>query len=282
MADYCTVNNIAIPRILLTEHGPDAMGDIDVWLKALRMTPPYNTIRGFKTLQNQWRIWFPEWSLDQSYFEQLKYLSENVYVDSPVEAQMIFCYGHTAGGQWEQFDIENSSEFMTLLEKYVSASTSTPDPIPNVPVSSALPNFPSDFDARSVEATLTTTGKVNVRAKPSTSSDIIGAILGSVNGRALTINNLKPNEVVNETINNTIGTWIPISYAIPALPGTNSSATIVIGWVFNALVKIEAIKKPDPIPTIPVPAPTPVPEPEPEPSLNRFRHLIIELRSNFY
>ena len=62
MSDYCTSNGIDLPRIILTEHGADAMGDVDSWLKSLRMTSPYNTIRGYKTLENQWKIWYPEWS----------------------------------------------------------------------------------------------------------------------------------------------------------------------------------------------------------------------------
>jgi hypothetical protein len=249
MVDYCNSHDIPLPRVVLTEHGPDAMGDIDTWLKSLRVTSPYNAIRGFKTLQNQWRIWFPDWSLEQSYLEQLKYLSENVYADSPVEAQMIFCYGHTAGAQWEQFDIEGSTEFMSLLEKYVGAIQ-----VPNtgtVP-SQALPDFPSDFDARSTDGILSSISgsKVNIRSKPSTSSDVVGTLLVPMNGRYIPVENMKSGEVITEIINGASGFWMIIS-----LNGMK-------GWVFNPFIKIE-VKKPDPVP---VPTPTPVPTPIPTPT----------------
>ena len=267
MADYCNANNIPVPRVLLTEHGPDAMGDIDSWLKALRMTSPYNTIRGFKTLQNQWRIWFPDWSLDQAYFEQLKYLSENIYTNSPVEAQMIFCYGHTSGAQWEQFDVENSAEFMNLLEKYVGAVQ-----VPNTNSGQSLPEFPSDFNTRSVEGSISSSSgsKVNVRSKPSILGDVNGTLSTSVNGKYIPVEKMKTEEIVTEIINGTSGFWMAISI------------NNINGWIFNPFIKIEAIKKPDPIPET-VPTPTPVPvinKAEIEKSLKEFELKISEIKTS--
>lgn len=268
MVDYCNANDIPIPRVVLTEHGPDAMGDIDQWLKSLRMTPPNTTIRGFKTLQNQWKAWFPDWSMEQSYLEQLKYLSENVYSDSPVEAQMIFCYGHTGGSQWEQFDLEGSSEFMSLLEKYV---TSTQVPNPGNVSNQALPEFPSDFDTRSVDVTLSALsgGKVNVRSNPSTSSSIVGSLTTPITGRYIPLGSMKPSEIIVESISGSSGNWIILS------------ANGIKGWAYGPLVKTEIIKKPEPIPDpipVPIPDPTPTPVPTPTPTPIPIPDPIVDYR----
>lgn len=253
LVDYCTKNNIAIPRIVLTEHGPDAMGDVDPWLKSLKMTSPYNSIRGYKTLATQWKAWYPDWTFAQAYFEILKYLSENIYQDSPVEAQMIFCYGHTAGGQWEQFDVEGDTDFLNLIEKYettvVQPTPSNPIPVENVPMPT-LPDFPSDFDARSIPVTFNSKSgsSINVRNKPGTTGTVVATITTPVNGTCINAENLKTVENITEIINGTNGTWIPIKL------------TGVQGWVFNALVNTTIIK-PDPIPVPPTPIPVPTPTP---------------------
>lgn len=284
LEDYCVKNGIAVPRMILTEHGADFMGDVGTWLKSLKVTSPYTSARGYKSLQTQWQNWYGDWSHDQAYFEQLKYLDQNIYIDSPVEAQLIFSYGHIPGGDWEQFDMENASEFMGMMEKYVKTvvpivvppvkiptpslpptpapvpSTPVP-PTPTVPAQAVLPSFPSDFNDRAIKVTISSpsNSKLNVRLKPTTSSDIVTGISAATDAMCIMITNLKSSETIVETISGTKGTWVPI------LTSDN-----IAGWLFSGFAKIEAKTPPLPDPVIiaePTPTPMPTPTPTPVPPI---------------
>src|SRR4029077_15940077 len=107
------------PRIILTEHGFDDVSDIKPWLNGLRVNGPYMNVRGWKSLQDQWSDWYGGrgWSAQRAMFEQLAWADRTIYQPSPVEAQCIFCWGHSSA-EWEQFDVAEASEFHSLLEAY--------------------------------------------------------------------------------------------------------------------------------------------------------------------
>lgn len=115
--DYLDKEKIVHPRIILSEHGFDDTSDIKSWLDTLRMTPPFQNIRGWKTLVNQWKAWWPMWSAEQAYFEQLKWADETLYKGTAVEAQLIFSYGHSSA-DWIQFDIADALQLQDLLVNY--------------------------------------------------------------------------------------------------------------------------------------------------------------------
>ncbi|MCI0353233.1 MAG: hypothetical protein L0Z53_27765, partial [Acidobacteriales bacterium] len=134
LMEYCASIGIGCPRIILTEHGFDDTSDIKAWEEKLKKTPPYLNIRGWKTLHNQWSDWFGSlgWSPQRAYFEQLVWADKTIYQNSPVEAQCIFCWGHSSQ-EWEQFDIAGALEFQRLLEDYVRSFDTmpvTPSPTP--------------------------------------------------------------------------------------------------------------------------------------------------------
>jgi hypothetical protein len=119
LMSYCDSIGIRCPRIILTEHGFDDTSDIKAWEDTLKKNSPYLNVRGWKTLHNQWTDWYGGlgWSPERAYFEQLAWADRTIYQNSPVEAQCIFCWGHSSQ-EWDQFDIAQAQEFQRLLEDY--------------------------------------------------------------------------------------------------------------------------------------------------------------------
>lgn len=132
LVNYCQNNNLKPPRIILTEHGMDDVSDIKPWSEKLDKTAHYLSIRGWKSLRNQWNSWFNPlgWSAERAYFEQLKWADQTIYRNSPVEGQCVFSWGHSSG-DWEQFDVAEAGEFQSLLEAY--AQNEEKPPVPVVP-----------------------------------------------------------------------------------------------------------------------------------------------------
>lgn len=119
LTNYCQSIGLRPPRIIITEHGFDDVSDIKPWLSGLRVRGPYMNVRGWKSLQDQWSDWYGGrgWSAQRAMFEQLAWADRTLYQHSPVEAQCIFCWGHSSNG-WEQFDVAEATEFHSLLEAY--------------------------------------------------------------------------------------------------------------------------------------------------------------------
>jgi hypothetical protein len=116
---------IPYPRIVITEHGCDDLGDIKAWLETLEKTNG-QSIRGWRTLDRQWTIWYGE-DNQLTYYKMLTYLDAAVYAGSPVEAQLIFCWGDSGG--WNNFRVDNAPEFLRRLEMYSGAVTPPPPPV---------------------------------------------------------------------------------------------------------------------------------------------------------
>lgn len=124
--DWLSVS-IKPPRIVITEAGFDDMSDIKTWLDGLLKTPPYTSIRGWKSLWNQWRAWWPTWTPQKAYFEQLKYADNVLYKDTPVEGMLMFSWG-ASSEMWQQFDVSDANELQGLLEAYANEGTPTAPP----------------------------------------------------------------------------------------------------------------------------------------------------------
>lgn len=116
--EFCKIRNIQPPRIILTEHGFDHLGDLEQWYKTLILTYPYTTIQGWKTLVNQWKVYFPQWSEGRVLFETIRYLDQEIYKNTNVEAQLLFCWGWI-DRQWENFDVSTNEVFHSFLKDYV-------------------------------------------------------------------------------------------------------------------------------------------------------------------
>jgi len=136
LTHYCQSIGLKPPRIVLSEHGFDDVSDIKPWLNSLKVRGPYLNIRGWKSLQDQWSDWYGGhgWSAQRAMFEQLAWADRTLYQHSPVEAQCIFCWGHTAA-EWEQFDVAEATEFHSLLEAYAQQQPAvSPQPATTAPV----------------------------------------------------------------------------------------------------------------------------------------------------
>lgn len=174
--NYCNSIGIKPPRIILTEHGFDDVSDIKGWSEKLQMTPPYTGIRGWKSCQNQWKAWYGAqgWTPQRAMFEQLVYADRTIYQGSPVEAQLIFCWGHTSD-MWDQFDVAGADEFQGLLEGY---ATSAHDPVgsqpPTIPT---YPKLPEATDPRWTKVVaIPKSGNVNVRDVPDKTGTIVAVV----------------------------------------------------------------------------------------------------------
>jgi hypothetical protein len=124
---YCTSQNIPLPRIAITEWGFDHLGDIDAWLKTLQQTAPYTSIRGWKSLKEQWAKWFASrgWSHERAYIEQLQYAFRAIYENTNVIGMAIFC-AYLTNIDWEQFDISKADEFQKWRTAYATLPTIPP------------------------------------------------------------------------------------------------------------------------------------------------------------
>lgn len=153
LVDYCNSVGIQPPRIILTEHGFDDVSDIKAWSETLIQTPPYTSIRGWRSCEEQLKAWYGAqgWSSQRAYFEMLKYADQTIYKDSPVEAQLIFCWARPDNSNWEQFDVSDARELQDLLEAYTSDETEQPPTDP-----------PDTGDGGDGEEPPVTTGKIDL------------------------------------------------------------------------------------------------------------------------
>lgn len=226
----CNALGIRPPRIVLTEHGFDDVSDIKLWSDRLHMTVPYTTIRGWKSVQNQWRDWFGKalgWTVARAYFEQLKYADQAIYLGSCVEGQLIFCWGHTSE-MWDQFDISKEDDLHKLLEDYAMQHTppsnpppvvTTPPPPPVVippPPSASYPMLPTIDDPRWEHVIATPKGDwVNVRSAPTPTVTAIAK--------------LRANDELYVILSENEGIWIPVK-----IPGDDGLP--LRGWVSTDVV----------------------------------------------
>lgn len=130
LIEYCQRRNIKPPRMIVTEHGFDDTSDIKPYLDTLQKTAPYTSIRGWRSLVNQWASWWPMWNAEKAYAEQLKWADSVLYRGTPVEAQCIFAWGDSGG--WAQFDVSGATELQSLLVAYSKEqATVSTTPLPN-------------------------------------------------------------------------------------------------------------------------------------------------------
>lgn len=134
LVEACALIGIPPPRIVLTEHGFDDMSDIKTWALQQQQTAPYTSFRGWKSLVNYWQSNYGTfWTPQRAMFEQLAYADRVLYQNSPVEGQLVFCWGQTSS-MWDQFDVSKADEFLGLV-----SGQSAPPSIPPIPVPTPVP-----------------------------------------------------------------------------------------------------------------------------------------------
>jgi hypothetical protein len=208
------------PRIVITEHGADALADMALWVKKFPISDGYGQHRAWKSLGALWAKLLPGRSHQQAYFENVQYLKTAVYDHFPnIEGWLLFTL--SGNFQWNEFDMSEADEFHKLLEKSVEVVIPAP----------ALPAFPADFDSRAKPYMVRATdGATTVRAKPSQNADMLTTIspLPCIL-KLIDAADLRPNERVQQTIGDRLGVWLPV------VVGT------VKGWSFNAYLDVQPV-----------------------------------------
>lgn len=130
MVQACEQSGIRVPRVVITEFGFDDMSDIKQWSEMLVKTSPHQTIRGWKTLVNQWREWWKTWTPQYALFRSYAYAVPVFYSHPAVEGVLTFQYG-ARSVDWNPFDVEAADEFHTLLEDEPGEEPTMPVPAGN-------------------------------------------------------------------------------------------------------------------------------------------------------
>lgn len=128
----CTALGIKPPRIVCTEWAFDDVSDIKEWADMQPKTPPYTTLRGWRSCVNAWARWYTHWQAQEAFYEQLTWADKNIYQGTPVEGQLIFCWGQSSA-DWETFNVMDAIDFQKRLETYAlaqSAPPTLPEPLP--------------------------------------------------------------------------------------------------------------------------------------------------------
>lgn len=129
ISDYCRTPgvNIKVPRMVYTETGFDRTGDIAGWLNKLTVAPGCEGIDGWKSLKDQWRSWWPEWTPEMALIKQFQYAETNLMRD--IAYALFYCYGNDGDSRWQPFRIDN-----TNVVTYMEGQPQVPDVTPPEPV----------------------------------------------------------------------------------------------------------------------------------------------------
>lgn len=230
LMDYCRDQGMRPPRIVVTEAGFDDLTDVAEWRNTLHVTPPYTGIRGWKTLPDQWRAWWPGWSAERAYGEQLDYLWRALYEYSPVEALLLFTW--SSAPQWEQFDVSKANELQTYLEARMS---NVVDVNPGVDDERWQP-----YTAKSAPA-----GTI-LRLNPSVASTAVTVLLGEVAVQHIPFDALTTEEQARAEQG--VFTWQLLKVDL----------TQAVGWARGDVITLtpNPVEPPAPPPVEPPPPPT--------------------------
>lgn len=144
---YCLSIGIQPPRIIINEASFDDVEEgLKEWANKLPRPSNYHNIRGYKSLEYAWRLWYPDWSMEDAYFEQQAALDEFVYSKSPVEARLMFGLGDSGG--WDPFNLWNAKQYQKRLEQVTDQPKPAPVPPPLQP---APPNHDRRYEKYKVD-----------------------------------------------------------------------------------------------------------------------------------
>lgn len=259
---YCRDNAMRPPRIVMTEYAMDVLNDIADWHQTLKRTPPYFDLRGWKTHAAQWADWWPQWSAEEAYFQQLAHMWRALYAGGPVEALLLFTW--SAAWDWRQHDV---SEAFTLQAKLEEAN-----------LMAIIDVNPGVDDARWIPYIAWATGSLPsmIRQNPTTTSVAVGSLAPGQNHDVHHIPFDALTDAEKARAQQPDYRWHIIKN------GAN-----VVGWMRGDVVTLvpkpitppapKPEPGPEPKPTDPDPNAPPVPDDDHGPAYNALRLKIIEL-----
>lgn len=112
-------NGYPLPKTVITEGGADALQDVESWRTSLIKTPGYDNIRGWRSLTSQWEAWYGRygWSPERAFFEMLYAFWKEVYSRwDNIIGLCLFAWGSNGDATWNQFRLDDATEFQGLLE----------------------------------------------------------------------------------------------------------------------------------------------------------------------
>lgn len=177
----CEAAGIRPPRIVITEFGFDDMSDVKAWAEMLPRTPGYGSIRGWKSLVEAWKAWYPAWTAEDVLYQSIDYSERVTYWHPAVEGLLWFCEG-ASSPVWDQFNIERQTGLKTRLEERMT-------PVTTIPAPGRWQVFPP-------------LGSLNVRADAGTDKPAVGTL---VSGDVV--------QVTAETKTATGYTWLKVTTA---------------------------------------------------------------------
>lgn len=165
---YQKAMGLGVPTIWITEHGLDALGDIQGWRTSLKKAAGYDDIRGWKSEVPQLEAWYGangvyprDWSAARAFGKMIT-AARAIYAPTwnpetreGVEVELIFGWRDAGDKTWDQFSVAEARDFQEELEHYEEASV-------------ALPPTPKPLDCGTpILSEVQTSGFIRVRHRPS-------------------------------------------------------------------------------------------------------------------
>lgn len=234
--EYCRMKGYGKPTVDIGECPIDFVSDqqaINDWGKALPHTNPNPVIQHVRGYKSMGKVWpeqvAPGQSIQQTNMAVLKWMRTVVYDSIGVRSMRVFTYGNSgqapAPTDWQDFDWNTDKAMQDVFYSWATADDLPPVEPPT------LPAFPQDFATRRIPVQMTTTYTIaNVRAQPTTNSEIVGRLERNVMtfGWVIPKADLRPDEQVIETQSGMTGVWLPVRFR-------QNSGTLD-GWVFAPLL----------------------------------------------
>jgi len=141
---------LSIPLTVMTEAGADDLGDVEAWREGLIHTPPYDKIKGWKTLIKQWDAWGAPYGWDaRTYFlKGLEAIRDVIYKPWPqVIGADLFVLGNNGDPLWLGMDHWDAD----MMAKLETTNVKGQPPVPTLPpvLKPANPGLPIEATMRS-------------------------------------------------------------------------------------------------------------------------------------
>ena len=162
---------LPIPLTVITEAGADDLQDVEPWRESLVHTPPYEKIKGWRSLERQWSLWGAAYGWDaRTYFlKGLESIRDVIYKPWPqVIGADLFVMGNNGDLLWLGHNHWDTGE-NGMMAKLETTNLKGQPPVPTTP---APEPKPSDAGIGQ-RFRLRTSSSINVREAPTTGGRLL-------------------------------------------------------------------------------------------------------------
>lgn len=137
MLAYCDQQGIGQPRIVINEHGSDAIRDVQPITNTWGQKAP-DEQHGFNNIEPALERWYPNVDPQLTFVLHMEWLRRNVYAGSPVEDEgvIVFCAGDSSLDKrmWKHFDMQKRYMYLEKIEVLnEQIASGTPPVVPPAP-----------------------------------------------------------------------------------------------------------------------------------------------------